>query len=298
MTGGVATSGLLAFNGGTLKSSNAGGLSLGNAMVQSGGAILDSNGNQITVDQTLSHNSNGGLTVQGAGSVVVAASQTYTGATNIINGGTLKLQQGGGGIGSNLIALYQFNSSATADISGGLKAGVFNGQTFNGTAYGAVSVVPGAPNNGETASLNLNGGYIDLPTTLSAVNPFRGSGTINGQPGGSYTITCWFESTATNNPVILSSAQDNTSTNHSMAFFIDNGAGGQRRLADRQLSMLVQRHAGVSNVERRQLALWRGDIPSIRRTPSPSSAMAPPARTRSTRPSPTPKTTRSASAAH
>ena len=129
---------------------------------------------------------------------------------------------------ADLMALYRFDGSTTADLDGSKKLGAFNGQTFNGTANGTLSSSVDHPANGTANSLSLNGGYIDLPTTLSAVNPFRGSGTIGGVAGGDYTITCWFK-TSGSNPVILSSARNTTSSNHSMAFYIDTGANGGGR---------------------------------------------------------------------
>ena len=111
-------------------------------------------------------------------------------------------------------------------MSGSLKAGAFNGQTFDGTASGAFSLSSNVPPDGGTQSLSLNGGYILLPASLSAVNPFRGSGTINGQAGTDFTITCWYQTTDTSSAMILSSAKPVTtggtvSTNHAMAVYVD-----------------------------------------------------------------------------
>ncbi len=91
----VSGSGTVNFNGGAVKAAADFNFSgLGSAVVQSGGAVLNSNGHTLTLAQTLTSGGgvDGGLTVQGAGAVVVSASQAYTGATNVINGGTLKLQ--------------------------------------------------------------------------------------------------------------------------------------------------------------------------------------------------------------
>lgn len=86
------------FNGGTLKSTinSANFLDLGGASqkvyVKNGGAIVDSNGSNVTiVDPLLTDGAGtGGLTKLGAGTLTLSGAATYTGATTV-NGGTLAL---------------------------------------------------------------------------------------------------------------------------------------------------------------------------------------------------------------
>lgn len=124
---------------------------------------------------------------------------------------------------ADLVALYRFEGSTTADVAG--KLGSLSGNTYNGTAVGdAVTLssdVSGVNGGSKSLSLGGSGDYITLP--INAVNPFDGS--------QSYTITCWFKHPALggSSPVILSSARDNTIGNHSMAFFLENGTGGNLR---------------------------------------------------------------------
>ena len=75
VTSGISGAGTVNFNGGTLKA-NAD-LTLDNtvpAVIQAGGAVIDSNGNTVTVNQIFGRDVNdGGLTVQGGGSVLLEA---------------------------------------------------------------------------------------------------------------------------------------------------------------------------------------------------------------------------------
>ncbi|MBI1367086.1 MAG: hypothetical protein GC162_00380 [Planctomycetes bacterium] len=84
------------FNGGTLKarSTNAAFMSgLSAANVQSGGAIIDTNGFNITIAQALLNGGGGGgLTKLGAGTLTLTSSNTYTGDTTI-SAGTLSINQ-------------------------------------------------------------------------------------------------------------------------------------------------------------------------------------------------------------
>jgi len=96
------------FNGGTLKagSNQAAFFNIGTggtavrANVRDAGAIIDSNGKDVGIAQALLQGNvapdvgNGGLTKQGAGTLSLSATNTYTGAT-VITGGTLKLDTGG-----------------------------------------------------------------------------------------------------------------------------------------------------------------------------------------------------------
>jgi autotransporter-associated beta strand protein len=92
----TGATGNIYFNGGTLQATasssnfiNAGGTF--NAYVQSGGAVFDSNGNNITVGVPLQHYAgspalDGGLTKVGEGTLTLSGSNTYTGGTNVTTG--------------------------------------------------------------------------------------------------------------------------------------------------------------------------------------------------------------------
>lgn len=91
--GGTST---INFNGGTLKA-NAGGAAflqgLTTANVRNGGALIDTNGNNITIGQALLHSgiggdaaTDGGLTKNGFGTLTLGGANTYNGPTSISEG--------------------------------------------------------------------------------------------------------------------------------------------------------------------------------------------------------------------
>lgn len=89
------------FDGGTLKATGDNPVfleGLDNAVVQDGGAVIDSNAFAITINQTLAHDSalgatvDGGLSKTGEGTLTLTAANTYTGDTRV-SGGTLSLGQ-------------------------------------------------------------------------------------------------------------------------------------------------------------------------------------------------------------
>ncbi|MCE9608981.1 MAG: autotransporter-associated beta strand repeat-containing protein [Chthoniobacter sp.] len=92
VTPGVTGGGTVNFNGGTLKASGSFTLAAGAGNIAPGGAVIDANGQTVTVDQVWTHDvGDGGLTAKG-GSVIIKQAQTYTGATRVINGATLKIE--------------------------------------------------------------------------------------------------------------------------------------------------------------------------------------------------------------
>ncbi len=82
------------FNGGTLKASNSTTSfmsGLNTVDVESGGAVIDTNGYNVTIPQALTTASAaGGLTKNGAGTLTLSEANTYSGSTTITQG-TLKL---------------------------------------------------------------------------------------------------------------------------------------------------------------------------------------------------------------
>ena len=133
------------FNGGTLKAGSASvNFSAGTANVplvvtdESGGAVIDTAGNALTIDAVINHDStlggtpDGGLTKVGSGTLTLTAADTYTGNTTI-NAGMLALT-GAGSINSSANitvnnAIFDVSaSSSTVSSSGNLS--LTNG-TFN-----------------------------------------------------------------------------------------------------------------------------------------------------------------------
>jgi autotransporter-associated beta strand protein len=192
------------FNGGTLKAAGSGFGSTflasavaSTANVRNGGAIFDTNGQNVTIGQVLVHSTiggdnaiDGGLTKQGAGTLTLTNTNTYTGATTIQSGGTLALT-GTGSIAnsSNLIV------NGTLDVSG-LSASTFtigssqklsgNG-TVNATdktlSIAGTHAVGNSPGQQDvTGHLNYESGSIfewDLNATTSDPGPLSNQGTYD-----------------------------------------------------------------------------------------------------------------------
>jgi autotransporter-associated beta strand protein len=162
-----AGTGIFNFNGGTLKpvlaSPNLSGLMQGltAANVLANGAVFDTAGASVTVNQPLlDGGSGGGLAKNGAGTLTLGGANTYAGPT-AINQGTLALGASGS-LGNS--ALFSLAGGATLDVSA--LGGTFSlgaGQTLagNGTVVGSVlaasgaTVAPGASPGALTFSANL-----------------------------------------------------------------------------------------------------------------------------------------------
>lgn len=143
LAGQAFVSSTINFNGGTLRARGAdnanfingtGVTAIDNAVVQGGGAIIDSNNFNIGISKALTAGTgSGGLTKNGAGTLTLAASNTYTGDT-LVNNGTLALSSTGGltfvigadgvnnqttGAGTvNLDGLFTFDLTSASSILG------------------------------------------------------------------------------------------------------------------------------------------------------------------------------------
>lgn len=175
------------FNGGTLKAGAASaafmqGLTAGN--VEAGGAVVDSNGFNITINQALvDAGGNGGLSKDGSGTLTLGGANTYTGSTEV-NAGTLALGAGGSIANSSTIDLA---AGATLDVSALGAWSLASSQTLvgNGTVNGTATIASGstiAPGNsvGEltfnnnlilagTADMEVEDGTNDLITVIGAM---------------------------------------------------------------------------------------------------------------------------------
>ena len=138
---------------------------LTNAYVRSGGAIIDTNGRNITIAQSLldfTTPSGGGLTKSGSGTLTLSGTNTYTGLTTI-NAGAVTVTNTGSLASGNALTL---GASGSADFANA-------GQTL-----GAVSNA-----NTTTNALNFSAatGTVTLASLSGAGNTrFGSNGTVTG----------------------------------------------------------------------------------------------------------------------
>ena len=150
------------FNGGTLKAlkDNTTDFMTGldNAVVKSGGAIIDTNGKSITLAQTLTPGSpSGGLTKNGLGNLTLSGASTYTGPT-IVATGRLNI---GGSVASDV-------SVASGATLGG--EGTASGATSFATSGSTFAFDPGTPGAFTASTLNLGSTVIQLTNDTAMTN--------------------------------------------------------------------------------------------------------------------------------
>ena len=165
------------FNGGTLKAATSTtafvnlGAGSARANIRNGGAIIDTNGLNVTISQPLLNSNigadnatDGGLTKQSAGVLTLSGANTYNGTTNV-NGGALALT---GTLTSNIAVASGATITGTGSTTGSLTmatGSVFaantsgaaftaNGVTFSGPA---TLIYNGATTNGSTYDLFFYG---------------------------------------------------------------------------------------------------------------------------------------------
>jgi fibronectin-binding autotransporter adhesin len=204
---------IMNLNGGTLRASTStagfmGGLTTAN--VQTGGAIIDTNGNNVTVLQPLLHPAalgatlDGGLTKNGAGTLQLGGVSTYNGATTI-NTGTVQLPAPGVPVP---VAAYSFDSYTPGVLNPG--ATITNGgsgQNMNGTvdindwqlqgtgpASGATILASGTgPYGGSSKAVQFDGAgtSIDVPSQI-----------VNQSGGANWTFSVWVQTTTPGSAII------------------------------------------------------------------------------------------------
>jgi autotransporter-associated beta strand protein len=193
------------FNGGTLRATgdSAAFFNLGTgsafANVRDGGAIIDTNGFNVTVAQALQHSNivgdqviDGGLTKNGTGTLNLNGVNSFTGLTTV-NAGTLALGVTGSIDSSSGVRLV----SSTFDVSakdGGYTVARLNG---SGNVIGALTVSTEFGIGSSIGSLNVGGsltlGNGGLTDAVFAYDVFGGSsnadlGTVRASTSGSGTL--------------------------------------------------------------------------------------------------------------
>jgi autotransporter-associated beta strand protein len=203
----------LIFNGGGLQFNGIFDPSTRTMTFNSGGATLDTQGNNITLANAIGNSGVGGLTKLGSGALTLSADETYTGVTTI-NAGTVNLGAASGNVlagnvvisGGVLAYSTAVNEQIADTASVTLNSGAFllgaRTETINGLLMSGGSLTIGSGklvlNNASTisggtasitansgvlqanANLTLNGGTIDLSGSTSAgatMNLRGGTGT-------------------------------------------------------------------------------------------------------------------------
>jgi len=205
-----AGTGTFNFNGGVLQA-RAGGVTLmgglSRANVRDGGAIVDTQANNVTITQSLLHSDiigdaaiDGGLTKNGTGALTLSGTNTYTGVTTV-NGGTLRFASTaslynndptkwtsanlqvatGASAVLNAGGAGEFTSADLGVILGGAMDGFASGTTLGiDTTNAATPVVVStgiADPNGGANVLSLN--KLGTGTlTLTAANQYTGATTV------------------------------------------------------------------------------------------------------------------------
>lgn len=195
-TGANSTSRLaeLRFNGGTLRATDNNGANnfipdSANlaSKVQSGGAVIDTNGFSITIADSLEHDTalggaaDGGLTKNGTGTLTLAAASTYTGKTTVA-AGTLALS-GAGSVASSPWIEVQGGAtlaivSGTQTLAGQVLSGA--GTVTGSIVVGAASILkPGSSTNGALSAIASAGDGIG---TMTVGNLTLAAGASAGSP--------------------------------------------------------------------------------------------------------------------
>lgn len=181
------------FNGGTLKaaSNQAAFLSLGTgsarANVRNGGALINTNGFNVTIGQALLHSNiggdaatDGGLTKSGNGTLTLTGANTYNGPT-AVNAGSLLVT------GSGSLATTGLTVASSATFGGAV--------TINGAVSSSGNLLPGGAGTAGTLTINsgltLSGGSLALD--LNGANNTTGGGindlfAITGNVNASGTV--------------------------------------------------------------------------------------------------------------
>jgi autotransporter-associated beta strand protein len=179
---------ILNLNGGVLKAA-AGTASLINSLtsanVQTGGAIIDTNGLTVSISQPLIHDAalataDGGLTKRGAGQLTLAGNNTYNGPTNL-NAGTLIMNSstGGGALNVNAGALVTSTSSAFGAISLADSTTVTLNNSSASSSLAGTTMAVGS-STGSVLNFSLGAFSPTVPViNLSGALTRSGSNTIN-----------------------------------------------------------------------------------------------------------------------
>jgi fibronectin-binding autotransporter adhesin len=184
---GTVGTGTFNFNGGTLKANGTGAgmilnATLGRANVRDGGAVIDTNGFDVTIAQALVHSdiggdnaTDGGLTKKGTGTLTLSGANTYTGNTTV-EAGTLSVGTDG---------VFPDTSTVTLPASGSLVLTHSGIDVVGALVIGGVPQGPGTYAFG-TGSLKIEGtaGYGFWASTHAPTGGANDDYDNDGMPNG------------------------------------------------------------------------------------------------------------------
>ncbi len=231
-TGGT---GIFNFNGGTLTAiaNNASFMTgLTRANVRNSGAVVDTNGFNITIGQALEHSdiggdnaTDGGLSKIGAGVLTLSGASTYNGAT-LVNDGTLDLA---GSLASNIVANNGTTVSGSGTTTGSLTMNA--GSTIiTNTDIGAIIVSGGVNFTGAT-SLEFNGSLFTGNTYDVVV---YGAGGVANLSNLSTTFRGVLNNDAINSKVTFTAGSQLRTWNTTSGTWQTGGSGGQWLQGDKK----------------------------------------------------------------
>jgi autotransporter-associated beta strand protein len=177
------------FNGGTLQalvSTTAFMQGLDNVRVRDNGAIIDTNGNDVTIGQELGHSdqggdnaTDGGLTKIGSGTLTLSGANSYNGGTNI-NDGTLQFAQTNAMPASGTVTT---GDGATLAVNVG-GAGEFTNASGNGSIDALLSGT-----GGQAAPVTFDSGAaLGFDTTNASGDTFAYSSVIADTNAGANVL--------------------------------------------------------------------------------------------------------------
>jgi autotransporter-associated beta strand protein len=208
ITKGAQGTASVSFDGGTYKLMASQGTMFGTGVVttvKAGGATIDTNAFNGTIGTVLAAGSpSGGLTKQGAGTLTLSNTNTYTGVTTI-NGGTISVSSlGDGGVSGNLGAAtsdaanivfgggaLQYSAASAVSSNRGFTITAASSATFNvSNAAGALTLTGSVPT---TTGVLYKTGSGSLTLDPGAISQSLGAISANGGElilkSGTYTTT-------------------------------------------------------------------------------------------------------------
>lgn len=221
--GGAGNSTTFNFDGGTLKARKDNGdfLNADTVNVKDGGAVIDSNGFNITIDSVFAANGTGGLTKNGSGTLTMTADHTFAGQV-VVNAGTLSVTNGNNAANN----AFSYANGITVNNGGTLRArgnalfGWDGSQAKTITINGGTAIAENGDQN--VGNIILNGG------TLASVNhdAYWGSWHL-GRNNAAKTLSVTENATASAEHVAFTNGADiNVSSGKTLNFSGTIGDGG------------------------------------------------------------------------